>query len=306
MDQDPAVALTAGDTGLRLTVLGAGAPYPVPERACSGYLVRGGRAAVWVDTGPGTLAPLQRFAELETLSAVWISHLHADHAADLLGAYYALGLCGVTRNAPLPVYAPRGCAERLAGYFAEPGTAFLDRAFRFHELADGREDDVDGIRLVSKAVEHDLEAFGLRVEHGGSILAYTGDSAPCPALDELGAGADLLLSEAGDGRCAPEGTRRHLTPEEAGQLARRSGARSLLLTHLAPGLATEDALRRAESGFDGPVDCAREGRTYQVPAVPTAPAPHGNAPDERIALPAHGAPTCPDAGMRAPSNGRNE
>ncbi|MEU1671154.1 MBL fold metallo-hydrolase [Streptomyces roseifaciens] len=273
MDQDPAVALRPEDAGLRLTVLGAGAPYAVPDRACSGYLVQGGRAAVWVDTGPGTLAPLQRFTALETLSAVWISHLHADHAADLLGAWYALGLCGVTRTAPLPVYAPRGCAERLAGYFAEPGTAFLDKAFRFHELADGREDDADGLRLLTRAVEHDVEAFGLRVEYGGSVLAYTGDSAPCPALEELGAGADLLLSEAGDGRTAPEGVRRHLTPEEAGALARRAGARSLLLTHLATGLAAEDAVRRASDGFGGPVNSAEEGRTYGVVAAPATVPP---------------------------------
>lgn len=70
---------------LTLTVLGAGAPYAQPDRSCSGYLLRAGHHSLWVDAGPGTLAALQRFVTLESLSAVWLSHLHAGHAADLLG-----------------------------------------------------------------------------------------------------------------------------------------------------------------------------------------------------------------------------
>ena len=38
--------------------------YAGPGGACSGYLVRGGDTSVWVDTGPGTLANLQRHVDL--------------------------------------------------------------------------------------------------------------------------------------------------------------------------------------------------------------------------------------------------
>ncbi|WP_228551669.1 hypothetical protein [Mumia zhuanghuii] len=41
-----------------LTILGTATPYPMPERACSGYLLAAGSARVWVDAGPGTLANL--------------------------------------------------------------------------------------------------------------------------------------------------------------------------------------------------------------------------------------------------------
>jgi ribonuclease BN (tRNA processing enzyme) len=79
---------------IRLTVLGSSGTYPAAGRACSGYLLEadeGGRTTrVWVDTGPGTLANLLRVADLPSLDAIWVSHLHVDHVGDLLAANYAL------------------------------------------------------------------------------------------------------------------------------------------------------------------------------------------------------------------------
>lgn len=73
---------------LQFTVLGCATPYPSVDNPCSGYLVSGGGARVWVDAGSGTLAQLQRHVRLDELDAIWISPLHADHSADLLTAYY--------------------------------------------------------------------------------------------------------------------------------------------------------------------------------------------------------------------------
>ena len=91
---------------LSLTVLGTASPHPAPGRPCSGYLLRGGGAEVWVDAGPGTFAELQRHTDPSRLTAIWISHLHADHSADLLAAVYAFAYGGLTPPAPIPVYAP--------------------------------------------------------------------------------------------------------------------------------------------------------------------------------------------------------
>src|SRR3954470_19643932 len=96
---------------MSLTVLGAGTPYPRPGRACSGYLVRAGQTQVWVDAGPGTLANLQRYTAPTELSAIWLSHMHADHSADLLPATYALALADRRAPAPIPVYGPPGWAQ---------------------------------------------------------------------------------------------------------------------------------------------------------------------------------------------------
>ncbi|MEV0181508.1 MBL fold metallo-hydrolase [Streptomyces sp. NPDC050625] len=243
---------------LTLTVLGTASPYPQPGRPCSGYLLRGGGAEVWVDAGPGTFAELQRHTDPARLTAIWISHLHADHSADLLAAAYAYAFGGMTPPAPVPVYAPQECARRLAGFFGKPDVDFLSGVFDFRPLCDGHEAQHWNLRLTARAVAHDAEAYGLRAECQGSVLAYSGDSGPCAALVELATRADLFLCEA-DIDEHREGERVHLTPEDAGRVAREAHVRELLITHVGPTLNRESATARAAVAFGRPTDTAREG-----------------------------------------------
>ncbi|MGW2383617.1 MBL fold metallo-hydrolase [Streptomyces sp. NPDC001658] len=248
---------------LTLTVLGTASPHPGPDRPCSGYLLRGGGAEVWVDAGPGTFAELQRHSDPARLTAVWISHLHADHSADLLSAVYALAYGGLTPDAPIPVYAPAGCAERLAGFFGRADTGFLKGVLDFRTLHDGHTVRYGGLTLTARAVTHDVEAYGLRAEADGRVLAYSGDSGPCAALTELADAADLFLCEA-DIDAHREGEQVHLTPEDAGRTARAADARRLLVTHVGPTLTPGTATARAAAVFGGPTATARVGDTHAV------------------------------------------
>lgn len=94
---------------------------------------------------------------------------------------------------------------------------FLSGVFDFRALFDGHTVRHWNLRLSSRRVVHDTEAYGLRAECQGSVLAYSGDTGPCEALTELASGADLFLCEA-DIDSHREGEREqqvHLTPEEA-------------------------------------------------------------------------------------------
>ncbi|MEV0177281.1 MBL fold metallo-hydrolase [Streptomyces sp. NPDC050803] len=248
---------------LTLTVLGTASPHPAPDRPCSGHLLRGGGAEAWVDAGTGTFAELQRHTDPARLDAIWISHLHADHMADLGAAFYAFAYGGLTPPAPIPVYAPRGCAQRLAGFFGRPDAQFLDAVFEFRPLYDGYLVRHGDLSLTAREVVHDVEAFGLRAESGGRVLAYSGDSGPCAALAGLADSADLFLCEA-DIDVHREGEQVHLTPEEAGTTARAAGVRQLLVTHVGPTLTPEDATARAASAFGGPTATARVGEVHAV------------------------------------------
>ncbi|MFE0384903.1 MBL fold metallo-hydrolase [Streptomyces bungoensis] len=251
---------------LTLTVLGTASPHPGPDRPCSGYLLSGGGAEVWVDAGPGTFAQLQRYTDPARLTAIWISHLHADHSADLLAAAYAFTFGGMTPAAPVPVYAPQDCARRLAGFFGRPDTGFLKHVFDFRDLYDGHDVRHWNLRLTSRAVAHDAEAYGLRAECQGSVLAYSGDSGPCPALTQLAARADLFLCEADidahrDGEHFPQV---HCTPEDAGRTAREARVRELMITHVGPTLTREAATERAAEAAGRPTYTAVEGDTRAV------------------------------------------
>ncbi|MFC8345652.1 MBL fold metallo-hydrolase [Streptomyces sp. NPDC057280] len=251
---------------LSLTVLGTASPHPGPDTPCSGYLVRGGGAEVWVDAGFGSFAELRRHTDPARLDAIWISHLHADHSADLLAAVYGLAYGGLTPAAPLPVYAPEGCAQRIAGFFGRADVGFLSGVLDFRRLYEGHVVRHGELALFAHEVRHDVEAYGLRAEAGGRVLAYSGDSGPCPALGELARDADLFLCEADidTHRESEGGGQVHLTPEDAGRVARAARVRQLVVTHVGPTLTPEAATARAAAVFAGPTVAARVGAIHVV------------------------------------------
>src|SRR6478735_9396988 len=51
-------------------------------------------------------------------------------------------------------------------------------------------------RYHPDGVQPPIPTFGLRVSANGRALAYSADTGPCPGLDQVADGADLLLAEA--------------------------------------------------------------------------------------------------------------
>ncbi|MFD9071403.1 MBL fold metallo-hydrolase [Streptomyces lasiicapitis] len=250
---------------LRLTVLGSATPYPSVENPCSGYLVSNGDTRVWVDAGTGTLAELQRHVRLDELDAIWISHLHADHSADLLTAYYGALFADVRLTAPIPLYGPRGIADRLAHFLTNTSTRSpIESAFDVHELHDGHQVRVGALTLTSRAVAHGVPAFALRIEATDRSLVYSGDTAPCAALTSLADGCDLLLCEADSAQPPTEGEQVHHTPEDAADTADAAHAGRLIVTHVGRSLTPQQAVTRASTRFDGPVDYAAPGATFSI------------------------------------------
>ncbi|MFI9511003.1 MBL fold metallo-hydrolase [Nocardia sp. NPDC052566] len=246
---------------LAVTVLGSATPYPSADNACSGYLVSGGGTRLWMDAGTGSLAQLRRHIRLDEVDAIWISHLHADHSADLLTAYYGLLYADIRLAAPIPLYGPAGTAERLAHFLTNgPTRSPIESAFEVHELHDGHKAEVGALSLTTSEVAHGIPAFAVRVEIGGRALTYSGDTAPCANLTELAAECDLLLCEADSATPSVD----HHTPENAGDTATSARARRLVLTHAGPFLTPDDAIARAATRYTGPIAYAAPGSTFRA------------------------------------------
>lgn len=246
-----------------VTTLGTSSPYPRPDDPCSSFLLEDRGTRVWIDAGPGSLAALQAHCRLEDLDAVWISHTHADHFSDLATTYYALLYADISRP-PLTVFGPPGWVERLRAFLTHTDTPSpIEEAFDVREVSDGALATVGGLELTAVQGQHDAPCYALRVTQGEHVVAYTGDTGPCPALDVLAADAHLLISEAGYGIDGGEPNPVHLTAAQAGTVASDNGVQQLLLTHLA-GADVDACVAAATVTASATVIGARPGLVVEV------------------------------------------
>ena len=122
---------------MKLTVLGCAGSFPSADSACSAYLVEAEGFGLLLDFGTGSLSALQRYADLHSVNAILLSHLHCDHILD------ACSYVVVRRYAPdapfprLPVYGPAGVQERLAAAYGSPDEGPLSDVYTFHTLTPG-------------------------------------------------------------------------------------------------------------------------------------------------------------------------
>lgn len=256
---------------MKLTILGTATPFPRPDNACSGYLLQQGSTSIWVDAGTGTLAELQRTISLERVDAIWISHGHADHCADLLAAYYALRFGEVPAVSALPLIGPPGLRDQLVGFLGHRSAALLPDVFDITEMSQWGELTVGDIELSWSPVNHGMPAFGLRAtakstpDAAGTVFAYSGDTAYCDSVVELAQGAHLLLCEVGAGGHEDSAVSQvHCSPEVAARIATEARVKRLVLTHINSAVSRDDARSRAEAEFDGGIFVATTGATFEI------------------------------------------
>ncbi len=248
---------------MRLTVLGCAGSFPGPESACSAYLVEAEGFRLLLDFGTGSLTALQRYAGLLAVDAILLTHLHCDHILDACSYVVVRRYAPGGPLQPLPVYAPAGAAERLAAAYSASPEETLEDVYTFYGLQPGTF-PIGPFQVTVDRVHHPVETYGVRVEHGDSVLAYSSDTAPCESLVRLAEGADLFLCEASylEGVENPPGL--HLTGREAGEIATQAGVGRLLLTHLVAAWGSEArTLDEVRSTYTGPVEIVRPGCRYE-------------------------------------------
>jgi ribonuclease BN (tRNA processing enzyme) len=254
---------------IRVEVLGFAGAAPL-HGACPSYLVSDESTIVLLDCGPGALERLWRRGLLGRLDAILISHMHADHILDLV-LFGGEVVQSLTPSARPPLYVPRDdgpeVLERLDAVFSrEPGAPTRFRqAFDVREYDDSDRLEVGQLRFSFAATAHAQPCFAVRVSDGRAAFVYGADGSPSDALDELAAGADALLLEATFVDDAAAAARdRHMTAAQAGAVAARAGAATLLLTHTLAGAADAELLEQAASTFAGSVEVAHEGTSLTV------------------------------------------
>jgi ribonuclease BN (tRNA processing enzyme) len=248
---------------MRVTIVGCAGSFPGPRSAASSYLIEAGGFRLLADLGNGALGALQQHCGLDDVDAIWLSHQHADHCLDMCAYLVARAFHPGGPLRRLPVYAPPGMSARLAAALGGDGGPRMAAAFDFIDLAPGSL-EIGPLRVTAARMNHPVETYGLRAEHDGRVLAYSADTGPCPDLDALAAGADLLLCEATflDAPGLPADL--HLTARQAAGHAARAGVGELALTHLTPWNDPDRTLAEAAAGFSGRLSLAAAGQQRTV------------------------------------------
>lgn len=246
---------------LTLNILGCRNAWMGPGEATSSYLARSAETQLLVDCGHGALAKLRETGDPHQLDAVWISHFHADHCADLIALGYMFKHHPHPKQGHRPqLLIPAGEGGRLAAM----GRVFSDDESLFHELfnvnevSEGEPVMVGDMILQGSWVPHACPTLALDVrlrDDEDKRFTYSADCGPNQALVALADKTPLLLIEA----TLPEPSDDHLSARSAGAIAAEAEAHTCILTHVCDAYEEDWVLRQGEEGFGTPPLLARSG-----------------------------------------------
>ncbi len=202
-----------------------------------------------LDTGDGILRDLLILHDssefINEIDLIALSHGHFDHIG---GLYSLLGFMKMLgRTSPLNIILPPKCKEaiEMIQTYRDLHRTTLPFTIRYHELSSGSNFDTDFFKVKAYEVEHysledkqDFEeealepAHGYRVQIGGTIVAYSGDTRMCTGVEQVVKDADLALIEATRTTTPTSKFRVHLSIDEAKKLG--SQAKNYLLIHTLP------------------------------------------------------------------------
>jgi ribonuclease BN (tRNA processing enzyme) len=269
---------------LEVVVLGSGGPRPFGTAGSSFLVLLDGAPRILVDAGPGAFLRIGELnLDLDNVDTVLLTHLHIDHSGDLAAFVNARAL---DSDGPIVyrIFGPDGAGlfpktSRFVDLLVGKGGAFeyqqtfgARETFAVHDLAvnlDSSRTKIvdDGGLVVEEIATHhgDCPSVAYRISYKNTVVVFSGDmdASALPNLVQLAKNADLLIFN-----CAvldpPQSPSQlydlHTPPKKIGEAARDSGVKSLLLSHLAPDvLSEEDAVRKSiRASYAGPVAFASD------------------------------------------------
>ena len=257
------------ENGLKVTVLGSGTCVPRLLRAASSVLLSFGRERILLDTGPGAMRRLlEAGSHPGEITALFYSHLHPDHTAELapflFSAKYPPGL---RRQKPFVVVAARGFGAFYENLQKAYGSWIVldDGLMRILEMDCLGPDSLElpAYTVRSCPVRHTPHSLAFRITTpSGVSVVYSGDTDFSEELIALAQGADLFLCESS----MPDGMKveGHLTPSLAGRMAAGAGVKRLVLTHLYPEADAVDLAAQCRQTWHGPLDVAQDLMEFRL------------------------------------------
>lgn len=281
-------AFSVHSESIKVTLLGTGGPPPVMDRFGPATLVEAGDQILLFDCGRGATQRLfQLKIPLKDVHSLFLTHLHSDHIVGIPDLYLT-GWVNGKRELPFEVWGPEGSKAMME---------HLERAFDFdirirlyddrtspegiklhvQEIKEGVVYQRNGVKVTAFEVDHRpiQPAFGYRIDYGDRSVVISGDTRVSENLIRHASGVDLLIHEV----VSLESLRRanysseristimnhHTTPEQAGELFKRTNPKLAVYSHIIlPGAITEDLIAATRKTYSGRVEVGEDRMVIEV------------------------------------------
>ncbi|XP_030063862.1 zinc phosphodiesterase ELAC protein 2 [Microcaecilia unicolor] len=242
-----------------IVFLGTGSAVPMKIRNVSSTLVNlSSSQSMLLDCGEGTFGQLCRHYGSQVdeilcnVSAVFISHIHADHHTGLFNILLEREKAFKSLNKPFSQILLIGpvllitwlnqynthCQEILRHINIIPANCLMEDSdilnFKTKTLIQELMEKYDLEKFQTCLVKHCRNAFACNIVHkSGWKIVYSGDTMPCDALIQMGKDCTLLIHEATleDGLEEEAIEKTHSTTSQAIDVGMQMNAKFIMLNH---------------------------------------------------------------------------
>ncbi|XP_048411399.1 zinc phosphodiesterase ELAC protein 2 isoform X1 [Stegostoma tigrinum] len=256
---DPVVSSEQVDKYPEIVFLGTGSAIPMKIRNVSSIILNiSATCSILLDCGEGTFGQLCRHygndvdVILCNLSAIFVSHMHADHHTGLINILLERERALLSQGkdfSPISLVGPLHIMNWLDQYHNHCQKILhhinVISARHFMEGADVSKPitrecmqtllkELELEKFQTCLVRHCRNAFGCALQHkSGWKIVYSGDTMPCSALVQIGQNANLLIHEATleDGLEEEAVEKTHSTTSQAINVGMQMNAKFIMLNH---------------------------------------------------------------------------
>ena len=244
---------------IKVNVLGFWGTFPSAGGATSGFLVTGKNGQLLLDCGSGVMSRMPFYTNVESVSAVLLTHLHFDHMCDVGILQYAANFAIRNRKKKekLQIYSPSEPADIWQTLKGEN----VD----LHNIEDNLNINIAGMNISFMAVNHTIPCYAIRIEQDETVVTYITDTVYMETLSDFCRDSDLLICGAAVSSESRHTTGKgHMNALQAGQIAREGNVKRLLLSHISHDCDIEQLRKNASDSYGNEVFLANIKSEYTI------------------------------------------
>lgn len=241
---------------VKVTFAGTGDAFGSGGRFNTCFVVEAPDVCFAIDFGATSLNALNALGfSHNRIEVILLTHLHGDHCAGVPSLMID-AMLGAKRQSPLTIAGPHETKARLAEIQKAlfPGSEVMTPKYdlRIVEMNMMIAHDICGLKVTTWPAVHTeaTNPTSMRVEVGGKVISYSGDSAWTEHMPEVARGADLFIAE-----CYFREKRVpfHMNLPDLKEHWNELEAKRIVLTHMGPEMLARLDEIDEECAFDGMV-----------------------------------------------------